>query len=66
MLLPDCSLEEGHHVIQSLLSVTPHGQTASAGLTGWTADDSADTLTARADTALYAAKAGGRNQAALA
>ncbi|AWN48554.1 diguanylate cyclase response regulator [Methylobacterium terrae] len=36
--------------------------TCSLGLTAWTAGDTLETLLARADGALYAAKAGGRNR----
>jgi diguanylate cyclase len=41
---------------------TPERQTLSAGLATWDGLESADELVARADAALYAAKAGGRDR----
>jgi PleD family two-component response regulator len=41
-------------------------QTCSAGLAAWDFVESADDLLGRADAALYLAKAGGRDQLALA
>jgi PleD family two-component response regulator len=44
--------------------VTPLGQTFSGGVAEWNGTETSDELTARADTALYAAKNAGRNQVA--
>ncbi len=62
VLLPDCSLDDAREVLRRLRAATPGGQTCSAGATSWQPDDSTDTLTARADQALYAAKTAGRDR----
>ncbi|WP_106211034.1 GGDEF domain-containing protein [Kineococcus rhizosphaerae] len=48
-------------VVDSLRAVTPAGQTFSAGVAQWDGTSSAAELFAAADTALYAAKCGGRD-----
>lgn len=62
VLLPDCSLPDGRIVIERLRAATPFGQTCSAGIAQWEAGESAEQLIARADGALYASKAAGRDR----
>ena len=73
ILLPETGLEPALHFAERLrqhietMTVASNGEqiqiTVSIGLTGIThADTQADATLARADTALYQAKAGGRNQ----
>src|SRR5690349_11554648 len=66
VLLPGTGTEEAAEVIERLREGTPMGQTCSAGLACWDFAESFDELLARADAALYLAKAGGRDQVALA
>ncbi|HWC48456.1 MAG TPA: sensor domain-containing diguanylate cyclase [Solirubrobacterales bacterium] len=66
VLLPDTAPEEAAEVVERLRERTPLGQTCSAGLASWDTVESADDLLGRADAALYLAKAGGRDQLALA
>jgi diguanylate cyclase (GGDEF)-like protein/PAS domain S-box-containing protein len=63
LLLPDCDLDCAQSIVARLQGVTPGGPEGvgcSAGLVRWDPGESADTVTARADAALYAAKADGR------
>jgi diguanylate cyclase (GGDEF)-like protein/PAS domain S-box-containing protein len=62
VLLPDCTLPDARIVIDRLRKATPFGQTCSAGIAQWQAGESAEQLIARADGALYAAKAAGRDR----
>ena len=62
VLLPDASAGEALRMLQRALEVTPLGQTFSAGLARWDGSESSGELTARADAALYQAKAAGRRQ----
>ena len=60
-----CSKQAMGHIANHggrFVTVVPHGQTASIGLTQARAQDTPRALIERADTALYTAKAGGRNQ----
>ena len=66
VLLPDTAPEEAAEVVERLRERTPTGQTCSAGVASWDFVESADELLGRADAALYLAKAGGRDQLALA
>jgi len=66
VLLPDTAPEEAAEVVERLRERTPMDQTCSAGLAAWDTVESADDLLGRADAALYLAKAGGRDQLALA
>jgi diguanylate cyclase (GGDEF)-like protein len=62
LLLPNCTLSDAEVLLERLRSVVGHGQRFSAGVTqtdGW---EPADEVIARADRALYEAKALGRNR----
>jgi diguanylate cyclase (GGDEF)-like protein/PAS domain S-box-containing protein len=61
VVLPSCSLEEAGEIVGRLREATPGEQTCSAGLALWDRVESIDDLIARADSALYMAKAGGRD-----
>jgi diguanylate cyclase (GGDEF)-like protein len=61
VLLPACSATDAARLAQALLRAVPRGQTCSAGVAQWRGG-SPDELLARADAALYAAKAGGRDR----
>jgi diguanylate cyclase (GGDEF)-like protein len=60
VLLPDATPDEARAVLQRALDATPLGQTFSAGFACWDQAETSDELVARADVALYAAKAAGR------
>ncbi|WP_229076449.1 GGDEF domain-containing protein [Actinoplanes sp. DH11] len=62
VLLPGAGPAEARQVLARALAVTPLGQTFSAGVAVWDRTETSDELLARADAALYAAKAGGRNR----
>jgi diguanylate cyclase (GGDEF)-like protein len=62
VLLPDTGTEEAVQILERALAATPLGQTFSAGVATWNRTETSDELTARADTALYAAKANGRRR----
>jgi PleD family two-component response regulator len=53
-------------VLERLRQVTPLDQTFSAGLASWDGVETSDNLIARADRALYGAKAAGRDRILLA
>jgi diguanylate cyclase len=62
LLLPNAGAEEAEEIVERLRVSTPERQTLSAGLATWDGLESADELVGRADAALYAAKAGGRDR----
>jgi diguanylate cyclase (GGDEF)-like protein len=62
LALPGTNLEHARQMLERLLVALPEGQTCSAGVSCWDGSESAESLTARADTALYAAKAAGRDR----
>lgn len=64
VLLPRVELGQAAEIVERLREATPMGQTCSAGLACWDHTESIDDLLARADQALYLAKAGGRDQLA--
>jgi len=61
VVLPGCGLEEAEEIVDRLRQATPGEQTCSAGLALWDGVESIDELISRADSALYMAKAGGRD-----
>ena len=61
VVLPGCALEEAEGIVERLREATPGEQTCSAGLALWDGVESIDELISRADSALYMAKAGGRD-----
>jgi diguanylate cyclase (GGDEF)-like protein len=61
ILLPDCDLEQAREVLDRVRGATPNGQTASAGVVRYDGRESADSLVARADAAMYRAKHAGRS-----
>ncbi|WP_250007991.1 GGDEF domain-containing protein [Actinoplanes sp. M2I2] len=62
VLLPDATEAQAREVVERALAGTPLGQTFSAGVARWDGNETSDELIERADTALYEAKAAGRNQ----
>jgi diguanylate cyclase (GGDEF)-like protein/PAS domain S-box-containing protein len=65
VVLPDTSPEQAEEIVERLRAATPDGQTASAGLACWDCVESVEDLVGRADSALYRAKAAGRDRAVL-
>jgi diguanylate cyclase (GGDEF)-like protein len=61
VLLPSCLLRDAAQVLDRLRLSTPPAVTCSAGLAAWDFRETAVELIGRADRALYAAKAEGRN-----
>lgn len=66
LLLPECDEADALALVERLRAATPAGQTVSAGLAQWDGGETADALLERADTALYEAKAAGRDRAVVA
>lgn len=62
LLLPKCSLEDALRVIERLRNHMPYEQTCSAGVAVRIPAETAENLLARADSALYSAKAAGRDR----
>ncbi|HEX3562081.1 MAG TPA: GGDEF domain-containing protein, partial [Solirubrobacterales bacterium] len=60
--LPGTNLDRAGQMLDRLRESLPEGQTCSAGVCRWDGEESAEKLTARADTALYAAKDAGRDR----
>ncbi len=61
VVLPDTPVEQAEEIVERVRAATPGEQTCSAGLAVWNRAESIDELLARADAALYVAKAGGRD-----
>jgi diguanylate cyclase len=66
VLLHGADADGAQHLIERLRSITPAGQTFSAGVATWSSPETSDELIARADRALYRAKAAGRDRTVLA
>jgi diguanylate cyclase (GGDEF)-like protein/PAS domain S-box-containing protein len=62
VVIPDAGPEQAAELVERLRAVTPDAQTCSAGLACWDFSESADELVDRADSALYRAKAAGRDR----
>ncbi|MGC1164570.1 MAG: sensor domain-containing diguanylate cyclase [Solirubrobacterales bacterium] len=62
VVLPDCPLEQAAETVERLRRATPGGLTCSAGLACWDYAETTDELVDRADSALYRAKAAGRDR----
>jgi len=62
VLLPDADEAEARQIVERALAATPQGQTFSAGIAVWDGSETPEELVARADAALYEAKAAGRNR----
>jgi diguanylate cyclase (GGDEF)-like protein/PAS domain S-box-containing protein len=62
VVLPDCGVADATEIVQRLREATPFEQTCSAGLAVWRPGETVDDLVARADRALYEAKAAGRDR----
>jgi diguanylate cyclase len=65
LLLPACALDDAVRIVERLRLVTPL-VTCSVGLACWDFQEASSELVERADRALYAAKAEGRNRHVLA
>jgi diguanylate cyclase (GGDEF)-like protein len=65
LLVPACALDDAIRIVERLRFVTPL-VTCSVGLARWDFQEAGDRLVERADQALYAAKAEGRNRHVLA
>jgi diguanylate cyclase (GGDEF)-like protein len=65
-LLSDCTLEQALAIAERLRAAIPAGRSVSVGIASWDGFEGADALVARADRALYAAKAAGRDRAVVA
>ncbi len=61
LLLPTTDFAEAVEAVDRLRAVTPEGQTCSAGVASWDGEETPEALVARADRALYHAKAAGRD-----
>ncbi|MEO5574645.1 MAG: GGDEF domain-containing protein [Gaiellaceae bacterium] len=62
ILLPDCTLDEALDVTERVRAATRAAQQCSIGVDEWVPGEDGASLVARADTALYRAKASGRDQ----
>jgi diguanylate cyclase (GGDEF)-like protein len=62
LLLPGTGPGDASAVVERLRARMPYEQTCSAGIVARKAGEGADSLTARADEALYASKTSGRDR----
>jgi diguanylate cyclase (GGDEF)-like protein len=66
VLLPACDLEHARLIVDRLRTAMPAEQTCSAGVAEWDGRESPEAVIRRADEALYAAKAAGRDRTTIA
>ena len=66
LLLPVCSRDMAHAVVERLRCVVPDSQTCSVGVATWDGEESPEALIRRADDALYEAKLTGRDRVMVA
>jgi diguanylate cyclase (GGDEF)-like protein len=66
ILLPACDLQQAAVIVDRLRSAMPSEQTCSAGIAEWDGRETPEAVIRRADEALYAAKAAGRDRSAVA
>jgi diguanylate cyclase (GGDEF)-like protein len=66
LLLPKCSSTDALMVVDRLRGRVPYAQTCSAGMVIQGKDESSESLMARVDEALYAAKTAGRDRVTVA
>jgi diguanylate cyclase (GGDEF)-like protein/PAS domain S-box-containing protein len=62
VVLPDCGFGLAEEIVERLRLATPRQRTCSAGLAVWDPTETAESLIARADAALYEAKSEGRDR----
>jgi diguanylate cyclase (GGDEF)-like protein len=62
LAMPGTSLDGAERMLERLLEALPEDQACSAGVCLWDGAESAEELIARADAALYGAKAAGRGR----
>jgi diguanylate cyclase (GGDEF)-like protein/PAS domain S-box-containing protein len=62
LLLPNCSPDHALTLANRLRAVMPDGVTVSIGVAAWDGEEPPEALLARADAALYMAKASGRDR----
>jgi diguanylate cyclase (GGDEF)-like protein len=65
LLICDASQESAFEIVERLRARVPDGRTCSAGIATSESADSAEGIIARADSALYEAKAAGRDRACV-
>ena len=66
MLLPGCEIDAATTIADRLRGAMPEAQTCSIGVAQWDGRETATSLIARADAALYSAKDAGRNRTIVA
>jgi diguanylate cyclase (GGDEF)-like protein len=66
LLLPACDLAQAQAIVDRLRASIPGEQTCSAGIAQWDGREHPDAVIRRADDALYAAKASGRDRTTVA
>ena len=62
LAMPDTGADCAEEILHRLRAAVPSDQTTSAGVCCWDGEESAEALMARADEALYQAKAAGRDR----
>ena len=62
VILPGCDLPDAVSLVERLRSMTPGGESCSAGIAEWDGTERVDALVGRADEALYRAKRAGRDR----